>query len=72
MKSENEDILVLLSDGVQRSFDEIQASTSLDSVDLQNDLRRLADDGLLEQTVVSEDDLYTITAKGVEATGVHA
>jgi predicted transcriptional regulator len=73
MKSETEDILTLLDDGTQRSFDEIQASTGLDSVDLQNDLRRLADDGLIEQTVISDDDLYMITAKGLEAaSGVHA
>jgi predicted transcriptional regulator len=73
MKDENEDILTLLSDGRQRSFNEIQVSSGLESVQLENDLKLLSDDGLIEQTVVPEDDLYLITAKGVEVAGaIHA
>jgi DNA-binding HxlR family transcriptional regulator len=67
MKEQNENILSMMSDGEKRSFNAIQLATSLDSVTLQNDLNLLTDDGLLEQTVVPDDDLYLITAKGLEA-----
>jgi hypothetical protein len=67
MKEQNENILSMMSDGEKRSFNAIQLATSLDSVTLQNDLNLSTDDGLLEQTVVPDDDLYLITAKGLEA-----
>ena len=67
MKDEQEKILALLLGGDRLSFDSIQASTDLDSVQLQNGLTRLADDGLIEQTVLPGEDQYTITAKGLDA-----
>jgi predicted transcriptional regulator len=67
MKAENENILSVLADGQQRPFNAIQVEVSLDSVSLQNDLKLLTDDGLIEQTVAPDDDLYAITAKGMLA-----
>jgi predicted transcriptional regulator len=67
MKDEQEKILALLLDGEKRSFDSLKASGDIDSVQLQNDLKRLTDDGLIEQTVLPGEDQYMITAKGQEA-----
>jgi predicted transcriptional regulator len=67
MKAENENILSVLADGQQRPFNAIQVEVSLDSVSLQNDLNLLTGDGLIEQTVAPDDDLYVITAKGLLA-----
>jgi DNA-binding HxlR family transcriptional regulator len=67
MKDEHENILALLAGGDKLSFDSLRASTDLDSVQLQNDLSRLADDGLIEQTVLPGEDQYVITAKGLDA-----
>lgn len=69
MKDEQQQILALLLDGEKRSFDSLKVSGDLDSVQLQNDLKRLADDGLIEQTVLPGEDQYMITAKGLEAAG---
>jgi predicted transcriptional regulator len=66
MKEQNENILSMMSDGEKRSFNAIQLASSLDSVTLQNDLNLLTDDALLEQTVVPDDDMYLISAKGLE------
>ena len=67
MKDEQEKILALLLDGEKQSFDALKVSGDLDSVQLENDLKRLADDGLIEQTVLPGEDQYMITAKGLEA-----
>jgi predicted transcriptional regulator len=67
MKDEQERILGLLLDGEKRSFDSLKVSSDVDSVQLQNDLKRLTDDGLIEQTVLPGEDQYMITAKGREA-----
>jgi DNA-binding HxlR family transcriptional regulator len=67
MRDESAVIVMLLADGQQRSFKEIQASTGLESAELSNELKSLTDDGLLEQTVVPDDDIYLITAKGLLA-----
>ncbi|HTA39354.1 MAG TPA: hypothetical protein VK760_09770 [Candidatus Acidoferrales bacterium] len=67
MKDEHERIVALLLDGEKRSFDSLKVSGDLDSVRLENDLQRLTDDGLIEQTVLPGEDQYKITAKGLEA-----
>ena len=67
MKDEQEKLLALLLDGEKRSFDSLKVSGDVDSVQLQNDLKRLTDDGLIEQTVLPGEDQYMITAKGQEA-----
>jgi predicted transcriptional regulator len=67
MKDEQEKVLALLLDGEKRSFDSLKVSGDLDSVQLENDLKRLTDDGLVEQTVLPGEDQYMITAKGLEA-----
>jgi predicted transcriptional regulator len=67
MKDEQEKILTLLLDGEKRSFDSLKVSGDLDSVRLENDLKRLTDDGLVEQTVLPGEDQYMITAKGLDA-----
>lgn len=67
MKDESAVIVMVLVDGQERSFKEIQASTGLESAELALELKSLVDDGLLEQTVVPDDDVYLITAKGLLA-----
>ena len=67
MKDEQEKILALLLDGEKRSFDSLKVSSDLDSVQLENDLKRLTGDGLIEQTVLPGEDQYAVTAKGLEA-----
>jgi DNA-binding HxlR family transcriptional regulator len=67
MKEENEKLLSIMADGEQRSFGLLQQLTELEAARLENDLKLLTDDGLIEQTVVPDDDLYLITAKGLEA-----
>jgi predicted transcriptional regulator len=67
MSDDNEKILSLMADGAQRSFKEIRATVGVGSEELQNELKRLSDDGLIEQSVVPDDDLYMITAKGLDA-----
>jgi hypothetical protein len=65
MKEENEKLLSIMADGEQRSFGLIQQLMELEAARLQNDLKVMTDDGLLEQTVVPDDDLYLITSKGL-------
>jgi DNA-binding HxlR family transcriptional regulator len=57
MKDESAVIVMVLVDGQERSFKEIQASTGLESAELALELKSLVDDGLLEQTVVPDDDV---------------
>lgn len=68
MRGESAVIVMLLADGQRRSFKEIQTVTGLESTSLANELTSLTDNGLLEQTVVPDDDVYLITAKGLLAT----
>jgi predicted transcriptional regulator len=68
MRDESAVIVMLLADGQQRTFKEIQTATGLESASLANELKSLTDDGLVEQTVVPDDDAYLITAKGLLAT----
>lgn len=65
MKEENEKLLSIMADGEQRSFGLIQQLMEMEAARLQNDLKLMTDDGLLEQTVVPDDDLYLITARGL-------
>jgi predicted transcriptional regulator len=67
MNDEQVKILALFVDGEKMSFDALKASSDFDSVQLQNDLKRLTDAGLVEQTVLPGEDQYMITAKGLEA-----
>jgi predicted transcriptional regulator len=67
MNDEQEKVLAILLGGDKLTFDELKASGDLDSVQLQNDLKRLTDAGLVEQTVLPGEDQYMITAKGIEA-----
>ena len=67
MNDEQEKVLAILLGGDKLTFDEMKASGDLDSVQLQNDLKRLTDAGLVEQTVLPGEDQYVITAKGIEA-----
>jgi predicted transcriptional regulator len=67
MKDESAMIVMLLADGQQRSFKEIQIVTGLEARPLANELKALTDDALIEQTVVPDNDLYLITAKGLLA-----
>ena len=67
MNDESAVIIMLLTDGQQRTFKEIETTTGLDPSPLANQLKSLTDDGLIEQTVVPGEGLYLITAKGLLA-----
>jgi hypothetical protein len=67
MRDESAVIVTLLADGQQRSFNEILVATGLDSTSQAIELKLLTDEAILEQTVVPNDDLYLITAKGLLA-----
>ena len=67
MNDESAAIIMLLTDGQQRTFKEIQTATGLDPTPLADRIKSLANDALIEQTVVPGEDLYLITARSLLA-----
>jgi hypothetical protein len=67
MSGDGEKIIAFLADGEQRTFNDILVATGLESTALEDDLKSLTDEALIELTFVPDDDLYLITAKGLLA-----